>query len=266
MGQKGLLQFFENIGDYVIHTFKYYLDLFTFSVTCMFSIAHPKTYNPASRVIFVRQIYSTSLRLIPAFLILAVSLGTVFMGAIISVAISYSLEDHIGEILVKFALVELVPFLTALLVAVRIGSKTNSQIAIMETTNEIHTLEKYNINIIHYLVTPQILGGMLSFLFLVTTFAIVMTISGYVFLYFSINMEFCQYLRILIATATIKDVLLFVVKNLLFGFAIITIPCFNGLKAIKSYFAIADNVSKGQAELFKGLFFIEVILLVLHFV
>lgn len=265
MRQKGLLQFFESIGDYVIVTFKYYLDLFTFSVTCLLSIAHPKTYNPASRIIFVRQTYSTSLRLIPTFLLLAVSLGTVLMGAIISVAISYSLEDHIGEILVKFAIVEFIPFLTALLVAVRIGSKINAQIAIMEAANEVHTLEKYHINIIHYLVIPQILGNMLSFFFLVTTFAIVMTISGYLFLYFSINMEFCQYMRILISTATIKDVLLFVVKTLLFGFAIITIPCFNGLKAKKSYFAIADDVSKGQVELFKGLFFIEVILLLLHF-
>lgn len=260
-----MLKFFENIGDYVIRTFRYYLDLFIFSVTCLLSITHPKTYNPASRVIFVRQTYSTSLHLIPAFLILAISLGTFLMGTITSVAMNYSLEDHIGEILVRFVLVELAPFLTALLVAVKIGSKINSQIAVMEAANEVNTLEKYKINIIHYLVTPQILGGTLSFLFLVVTLAVVMTISGYLFLYFSINMEFSQYLRMLIATATIKDVLLFVVKTPVFGFAIVVIPCFNGLKAKHWYFAIADDVSKGQVELFKALFFIEVIALLFHF-
>ncbi len=260
-----MLRFLESIGDYVIRTFRYYLDLFTFSITCLLSIAHPKTYNPASRVIFVRQTYSTSLHLVPAFLILAIGLGTFLMGVITSVAMNYSLEDHIGEILVRFVLVELVPFLTALLVAVKIGSKINSQIAVMEAANEVNTLEKYKINIIHYLVTPQILGGMLSFLFLVITFALVMTISGYLFLYFSINMEFGHYLRMLITTATIRDVLLFVVKTPVFGFAIVAIPCFNGLKAKQSYFAIADDVSKGQVELFKGLFFIEVIALLLHF-
>ncbi len=256
---------FENIGDYIFRTCSYYLGLFTFSISCFLSFVQPKTYNPASRSVFVRQTYTSSLCLIPPFFILAVILGIVLMGSIISAAINYSLESHMGEILVQFVLVEFVPFLTALMVAVKIGSNINTHFAVMEANNEIHALEKYHIDIIHYLIAPKILGEMLTLLFLATTLMIIMTISGYVFLYFSINMDFSQYLRILIATATVKDVFLFVGKNLLFGFAIIAIPCFNGLKTKKSYFAIADDVSKGLVELFKGLFFIEVISLVLHF-
>lgn len=229
-----------------------------FTLVCFAHLIRPSSYNPAMRTIIIKQIYFTAVEIIPLFLMMAVIFGSVIIGAVIALAASYDLEEHIGSIIITFAIDEFAPFFTALLIALRSGAAINTEIAVMKVNRELRTLDAYGIDIIDYLFLPRIIGGMISITLLSIVFAIIMICSGYIFTFFYMDMYLFTYKRLLVDAVGMADLAILFGKSLLFGFVTITIPIYSGLKTMEGYSAIPISVLQGMVKLFIALFFIEV--------
>lgn len=259
-----LLNFIENIGDKTISIFSSIYESIKFTAICLLHIFNPKSYNPAMRMVLTKQIYFTAVGIIPLFIMMAFLFGSVIIGVVISLATEYGLQDKIGSILITFVIDEFSPFFTALLISLRSGTAINTEIAVMKVNKELNTLKEYNIDIIDYLFLPRIISGVVSVVSLSILFAVIMLSSGYLFTLFYMNMDLHTYKLLLLSAIEVRDIIILLVKSVAFGFLTMLIPLYSGLKTGDSYTAIPISVLNGMVKLFIGLFFIEVLSLLLQ--
>jgi phospholipid/cholesterol/gamma-HCH transport system permease protein len=259
-----LLSIVEKIGDVAIKSFLSIYEAVKFAVLCIVHMMLPSSYNPAMLMVLTRQVYFTAVQIIPFFTFLAFLFGTVIIGFVVSLAFKYSLQDQIGSIIIHFTLDEFAPFFTALLISLRSSTAVNTEIAVMKVNHELKTLEHFDIDLIDYLFIPRIVAGMLSVTSLSLIFAIVMLTSGYIFSFFYLSMDLNAYIKMLINAITIQDLNVLLFKSLAFGFVIMLIPIYSGLKTMQSYSAIPISVLNGMMKLFIAIFAIEVISLLLQ--
>jgi phospholipid/cholesterol/gamma-HCH transport system permease protein len=259
-----VLGFLEYIGDIIVENLRNLVNFHKFAIICFLNILNPKSYNTASKKILIEEIYYTSIKILPLFLLSAVIFGAIFMGFIVSLSIKYSLKIYLSNIIVKFIIVEFIPFFIALFISLRTGLRVGIKIARMRVNDEFNSLERYKIDIMKYQITPRAVGSMISFLSLSILFSIIMILSGYVFMFFSINMNFHAFIATLIKVVSIKDILLFTIKSLFFGFIIIAIPSFSGSIIKKRYIEIPLFISTSMLILFAFIFITEVISLIIQ--
>ena len=258
-----ILTLIEKIGETAI---KYFLSIYEavkFTVICIVHMLTPSSYNPAMIMVITRQVYFTAVQIIPFFIFLAFLFGSVIIGFVVSLAFDYSLQDKIGSIIIHFTLDEFSPFFTALLISLRSSTAVNTEIAVMKVNHELRTLEHFKIDLINYLFIPRIFAGMLSMTSLSLIF-IIMLASGYIFTLFYMNMDLSSYIKMLISSIQVKDLAVLVLKSLTFGFIIMLIPIYSGLKTMQSYSAIPISVLNGMVKLFIAIFAIEVLSLLLQ--
>ena len=259
-----IINIIEGIGAKTINVFSSLYRAFKFISICLVHMLTPKSYNPAMRMVLVKQIYFTAIEIIPIFLMMAVFFGSVAIGVIIVLATQYSLQDNIGSILITFTINEFSPFFTALLISLRSSAAVNTEIAVMNVNKELNALKEYKIDLIDYLFLPRIISGIISISSLSILFAIIMLSSGYVFTLFYMNMDLYTYKNLLIDAIEVKDVIILLLKSVAFGFVTMIIPIYCGLKAQKSYTAIPISVLNGMVKLFVAIFFIEVLSLLIQ--
>ena len=259
-----ILRFVESIGDKTINMVVEFLEATKFIFLCITHMLTPSSYNPAMRMVLTKQIYFTSVGILPLFSMMAMFFGSIIIGIVIVLATQYNLEDNIGSIIINFVMDEFSPFFTALLISLRSGTAINTEIAVMNVNKELNTLRKYKIDLIDYLFLPRIISGMISVTSLSIVFAIIMLSSGYIFTLFYMNMDLHTYKNLLLGAVEIKDVVVLVLKGLAFGFVITLIPIYSGLKTTHSYTAIPISVLNGMVKLFIAIFLIEVLSLVIQ--
>lgn len=261
-----IVNFVEKIGSSTIRGGSSIYEAMKFAVICMVHMLRPKSYNPAMIMVLTKQIYFTAVEIIPFFIFLAFLFGSIIIGFVVSLAFEYSLQDQIGSIIINFTLDEFAPFFTALLISLRSSTAVNTEIAVMKVNHELSTLEHFKIDLIDYLFIPRIFAGMLSVMSLSLIFAIIMLSSGYIFTLFYMGMDMNSYIKMLISAIEVKDLVVLVAKSAAFGFVIMLIPIYSGLKTLQSYSAIPISVLNGMVKLFIAIFFIEVLSLLLQLI
>jgi phospholipid/cholesterol/gamma-HCH transport system permease protein len=259
-----ILNFVEDIGDKTIDIMSSFYEALRFTSICLIHMLQPKSYNPAMRMVIIKQIYFTAVGIIPLFITMAILFGSIIIGVVIALATEYNLQNDIGSIIITFVVDEFSPFFTALLISLRSSTAVNTEIAVMKVNKELNTFKEYKIDIIDYLFLPRIISGMISSVSLSILFAVIMLSSGYVFTMFYMNMDFHTYKYLLIDAAEVKDLVILLVKSMAFGFVIMLIPIYSGLKTGDAYTAIPISVLNGMVKLFVALFFIEVLSLLLQ--
>ncbi|MCK9492082.1 MAG: ABC transporter permease [Sulfurimonas sp.] len=259
-----VLKFIDNVGGKTLEILDSFYEALKFTFICTLHLLRPKSYNPAMRMVLTKQIYFTAVEIIPLFTIMAVLFGSVIIGAVIVLASEYGLQDKIGSIIITFVLDEFSPFFTALLISLRSSTAINTEIAVMNVNNELNTLRRYRIDLIDYLFLPRIISGMISVVSLSILFAFIMLCSGYIFTLFYMNMDFHTYKHLLISAIELKDLLVLLIKSITFGFVIMLIPIYSGLKTTNAYTAIPISVLNGMVKLFVAIFFIEVLSLLIQ--
>jgi len=261
-----MFQLIDTIGAAVLTFFQSISEALKFTLICLAHMLHPKSYNPAMFMVLIKQIYFTTIGIIPLFVLMAALFGSIIIGVVITLTTQYHLEGNIGPILITFVMDEFAPFFTALLISLRSSAAVNTEIAVMSVNHELDTLKAYKINLIDYLFIPRIISGVISVTTLSLLFALIMLSSGYAFVLWYIDMNLSDYIHLLITAISFKDFEVLLLKTIAFGFVTMLIPIYSGLKAQKSYTSIPIAVLNGMVKLFIALFFIEVVSLLIQFI
>ena len=261
-----VIKFIENIGEMTIGFIYAIYEALKFTALCLIHMVNPNSYNPAMRMVLIKQVYFTAVTILPLFIVMATLLGSVIIGVVIMVATEYSLQDEIGSIIVAFVIDEFAPFFTALLISLRSGTAINTEIALMKVNKELNTLKEYKIDLIDYLFLPRIISGIISVTSLSIIFALIMLSSGYLFTMFYMHMDWHSYKYLLLSAIEVQDLVVLLLKSIAFGFVVMLIPIYSGLNTANSYTAIPISVLQGMVRLFIAIFFIEVLSLVLRLI
>ena len=237
-----------------------------FSAICTIHMFHPNSYNPAMITVLIKQIYFTTIQLLPLFFFMAVLFGSTIIGAVIYASLGFGLEQQIGSIIVTFTVDEFAPLFTALLIALRSGAAVNTEIASMNVNKEIRFLQEYGINLYNYLYLPRIISGIISMTSLSLLFALVMILSGYIFTFLLTGMGHNTYASLIFSSLEVKNFLFLLIKSVIYGFVVMLIPIYSGMKAKDSFTQIPIAVLNGMMKLFIAIFLVEGLSLVLQFI
>jgi phospholipid/cholesterol/gamma-HCH transport system permease protein len=157
--------------------------------------------------------------------------GAVFGFQVYSKFNDLGLESAVGAMVSISMCRELGPVLTALMVCGRVGASMAGEIGTMQVTEQVDALRSFGVHPVDYLVTPRVLGMTISIHLLVAesiTFGILAS--------WLVTVEFfgvpgAYYKVHMLEFTTIWDIVIGMIKGLVFGLIIVIISCHQGLNS-----------------------------------
>lgn len=183
--------------------------------------------------VIYKQILFTGFDALKLIGLIALTIGGIILFLVQSVSKTIFFDQSlIGVLMSQIILRELAPLVVAIILIGRSGTAVATEIGNMKVNSEIEALESLGIDPVHFLVAPRILGMTVSLVFLVVYFFFIAMFGGYLFstAFFSVNLPFDEYLRIVFEQMELWDIGMALVKSLFFGLFISTIACYKGLK------------------------------------
>jgi phospholipid/cholesterol/gamma-HCH transport system permease protein len=261
-----MISIIESIGRSALNTSFSLHQTVTFTSHIILRLFTLRTYNSASRMVFITQFYFTSVQILPLFLFVAVIFGSMVNGMAFQAIKDLGLSDYLGRLLMGFVVTEISPFVTVLLIALRSSSAINAEIAVMKVNREFYTLETFNIDLIDYLFVPRILNGMISMVLLSSLFSLVVLSIGLLVSSVIFGTGVDAYLDLLLQSASVLDMINVLLKCAAFGFFIILIPIGQGLNASQDLTSIPIAVLNGMVKVFLAIMVIEVLSSIVRFI
>jgi phospholipid/cholesterol/gamma-HCH transport system permease protein len=258
--------FIGNIGRNTLDAGRALRNVLTFAAQILLRFFDRRSYNSASRMVFIHQFYFTAVQILPLFLVVAVIFGSLVNGMAFQVIKNLGLTDYLGRLLMGFVVTEIAPFVTVLLMALRSSSAINTEIAVMKVNHELHTLESFRIDLIDYLFVPRILNGMLSMVLLSSLFAMVVLAIGLLVSSVIFGTSVDAYIDTLLNSASLLDIIVVILKCATFGFFITLIPIRRGLNASQELTSIPIAVLNGMVMVFLAIMVIEVLSSIIRFI
>jgi phospholipid/cholesterol/gamma-HCH transport system permease protein len=123
---------------------------------------------------------------------------------------------------------ELAPIIAASMVAAKAGTEMASQIAVMRIREEIDALEVMAVSPHWYLVTPRLLGIVLVMPALTIIAMTGMVASAWAVAVFQLDLNGPQFVHTVLETVSRRELIVSVVKSMIFGTVICLISCYCG--------------------------------------
>ncbi len=177
-----------------------------------------------------RQILFTGVDAFPIILLLSTVTGvTIVVQAIINMP-ELGVGEYFGKIMVLTIIRELGPFLTSIVVIGRSGAALAVFIGNMQVSGELDALKVMGINIVNYTVLPAFIGMIVSIFLLNIYFDIFSILGGVLIANFFVDVPFVIFVKEVLDTIEIVDLLVPAVKTLVYGSIISIISCYYGLR------------------------------------
>ena len=237
-----------------------------FAFAVLAAVLSPKLYTPHARTATVRQIYFTAWQVLPGFTLFAALLGMVVVEITLRTARQFGLEEYALELTFRALVLELMPLLTALFVALRSGAAISTEIALMRIAGDLHDLESAGIEPFEREFVPRVAAAATS-VFALTTLACVFVLAlSYLLMYGLSPWGFDPFTHTVARVFTPLALGGFGLKCLAFGAAVAVIQISAGLEARRNPKSVPDAVMGGMVRLFFALGLIEILALALKYV
>ncbi|HVC28675.1 MAG TPA: ABC transporter permease [Gammaproteobacteria bacterium] len=213
----------------------YLLDLTSFILSAVRERGNQRRYfNRANINTLVTQIIFTGVDALPVITLLALAVAISITSQILDLGQALGSEHDVELLLTNIIGTELSPLLTAIVLIGRSGSAITVDMGLMQVRGEVQGLMLLGININHFFVTPRILGAAISQLALAIYFAAIALFGGVLLAGLVFSTQYVHEVTRLIAVLQPSQLVIFVLKNLLFGMIIAGTACFHGLRVSTS--------------------------------
>ncbi|KAB0666769.1 ABC transporter permease [Oryzomonas japonica] len=197
----------------------------------------------AVRSVFLKQIYFTGLEASGIIMTIALILGTVIITQVVSLVGDNGFLT--GKILVWVVLRELAPLLTAIVVIARSGTAIAAELGAMKINGEIESLEMMGIPGEHYLIFPRIAGVTISMVILTVYFVLTAFIGSFLIASVGWHIPYEQFIQGILTALGVKEVVVPLLKCVLFGLCTSATCCCFGLSVDRSVTEIPQVATKG---------------------
>ena len=237
-----------------------------FGFSLVAAVISPKLYTPRALAGTMRQIYFTAWQVLPGFTLFAALLGMVIVEITLRVARQFGLEQYVLEMTFRVLVLELMPLLTALFVALRSGSAISTEIALMRVAGEFHDLDRAGIEPFEREFIPRVAASAVSVFALTILACAFVLVLAYLLMFGFSPWGFEPYTRTVARVFAPTALAAFVMKAVAFGIAVAVIPISAGLEATRDPKSVPVAVMGGMVRLFFALGLIEIAALALKYV
>jgi phospholipid/cholesterol/gamma-HCH transport system permease protein len=252
-------QIILKLGRWAIDTALFYTGYMSFTLGFLKGCFNLHLLNPSVKLVFFRQIYFTGVQILPMFAVVSVVIGLALVGGLTNFMVQFGAQDRVGSVLVEITIKQLAPLVSAILLTLRSSTAVTAEIALMKMNREIDTLRSLSVNPFVYLYIPRIASGIVCMLALATTFVYISIIGGYLILSFNLNISFDFLIQTIFDAFTFKLVLVFLIKVLLLGYFITSMPIYSALQVGTAVTEIPIALLKGMLRLFYAIVLVEVL-------
>lgn len=219
------------VGRHTINGLLYVVDVTVFIVEAMRGWRQRGgLFNRAGRQSVVTQIIFSGIDALPTITILSIAVGVSVTAQLIYLLQPFATENEITHVLTRVIALELGSLLTAFIVIGRSGSAIAVDLGNMTLNREVEGLELLGVDVNNYFVSPRLLGVAFSQLALAIYFSSLAMVVGITITALMENTTNFKYLFTLVQAFEPLGLMIFLIKNLLFGLIIGAAACFHGLR------------------------------------
>ncbi len=223
-------------------------------------------YTPRTRALAMRQLYFGAWQVLPGFTLFAALLSLVVIQITISLARGYGLAQFALELVFRAVVLELVPLLTALYVALRSGAAIVTEVAMMRISGELDELFAAHIDPYEREFVPRIAAAAISvFALTIVSCSVVMAVA-YLVMYGNSPWGFAEFTRTVALVFGPGALAGLMFKGFAFGAVVAVIPIAAGLEATRDPNSVPVAVMGGMVRLFAALALIELVSLAVKYV
>ncbi|KAB2321370.1 ABC transporter permease [Betaproteobacteria bacterium SCN1] len=256
----------ESLGAKITGWFAVGYGTFAFLGRALLLLLDRTTWNRATFDVVVKQVYFTAVQILHVFLGYALIISWLIVTIILSTAREFGLTEFAMEMTIRVLVLELLPFLTALFVALRSGSAINTEIALMRVNNELDALAHCKVPPMQFEFLPRLIGGVVSVVALASLAGLLALLLAYLSIYGLSMAGFEAFTRTVARIFDFRIVAGLAVKCALFGLAVTLIPVTAGLETPKKLFMVPVSVLRGMMRVFFAIVAIEVLSLALKYI
>lgn len=217
-------------GHRCIAAVSYIIELTVFITTSIADWRRSRgIFNRATYRSLLRQIIFSGVDAVPVVTLLALALGIIFTGQLIHLTSDFTGQADIIGTLSFLITYEIGPLLTAMILIARSASAIAVDLGNMQQRGEIEALELLGININDYLIAPRLTAAAISQLVLAVYFSGIALYGGIVFAGSHYSTSYLLYTGQALYALSPALLLLFILKNILYGFIIAGTACFHAL-------------------------------------
>lgn len=217
------------------------------------------TYTRTTRAVTEKQIYFTAWQILPLFLLFAALLEFTLIRIIVAASREYGIAEYALDLVLRGLVLEVIPLLTALFVALRSGAAIATEIALMRVSGELEAIERAGEEPLRVEFVPRVAAAMLSVLALTILSNALAVVFAYAAMYGFSPWGFGEFTRVFGKVFGVASMLGFTLKCLLFGAAVAVVPIAAGLEASSKIKSAPVAVLGGMVRLFFMLGLIEVV-------
>jgi phospholipid/cholesterol/gamma-HCH transport system permease protein len=256
----------ESLGAKLTGWFTVGYGLFALLGRALVLVMHRGTWNMATFDVVVKQVYFTSVQILHVFLAYVLVISWLLVSIILTTARDFGLSEFAAEMTIRVLVLELLPFLTALFIALRSGSAINTEVALMRVNNELDALDHCKVPPLQFEFMPRLIGGVISVIALSGLAGLVALGVAYLSIYGMSSAGFEPFTLTVSKIFDFRIVAGLLVKCALFGLAVTLIPVVAGLETPKKFFMVPVSVLRGMMRVFFAIIAIEVVSLALKYI
>lgn len=184
----------------------------------------PSSYDRDTRLVLAREVYEATAPILLWFTVLSSLISLVIIRIVVVTALSYGLSRYALGAVVRVLVLELIPLIAALFVALRCAIPNAAEIATLRDSGRFEALTQHGVNPLQREVLPRMVAGMFSTLMLAAVSCVVALILAYISVHGFTGAAFASYTRAVGHVFSPAVALIFTLKTFFFSVAVALIP------------------------------------------
>ena len=236
---------------------------FAFAATA--AVLSPSTYTARMRATAVKQVYFTVWQVFTGYILFTALLSAVVTEITLQAARDYGLSIYALDLVFRVLVLEILPLLTALFVALRSGAAISTEVALMQVGGDLHALRAAEVDPFEREFVPRVLAAAISVFALTIMSGAMALLIAYVSMYGFSPWGFGEFTRAVANAFSPYAMAGFVLRSFAFGAVVAVIPIAAGLDATREMKSAPVAVMGGMVRLFFALGAIEVLSLIVKY-
>lgn len=217
-----------------VKLFNYLRDLVQIVLTSLFDLLRLAFRRRIFLHPYLHAIVTSGLSALPTVTVVSLLVGA---GIVAETGIELpklGIQNLMGSLVLHIIFGIVGPFATALIVIARSSSGLAIEIGIMRVMGEIDTIEMLGVNLSHFLITPRIVGIVVSTVSLTFYFGLVAMAGGFAMALMGLSIPIATLVRMIETSIKLKDLTLPLVEGLVYGIIISSVSVYHGLRVKRS--------------------------------
>ncbi len=232
-----------------------------FAAQMLVLMLSPSSYRRSQRHAIYQQLYAGSAPLLAGFVALSALVSLVIIQIVVATAEAYGLSQYALDVLVRTLVVELLPLLVALFVALRFTMPSGEEVADLRQQGELMSMWRGGGDPARDVLLPRVLGGIFSVILLAAIGGVLALLMTYASIYGFSSWGFAAYTRDVGQVFTPAATLILCLKAFFFSLVVAILPIAPNPRFDGAALRRRDEISQ-LGRLFALILLIEVLSLV----